>query len=77
MARQPQVPMRGRRFVPVPTGGSGRECGGTGVFLPRVSGNEVMAPTKKKPSKFNAFTSFPVFFLLALFLLYVIFNSCF
>ncbi|XP_010931073.1 uncharacterized protein [Elaeis guineensis] len=51
MARQQQVPIRGRRFVPVRTGGSGRESGGTGVFLPRVSGNEVMPPTKKKSSR--------------------------
>ncbi|XP_008784107.2 uncharacterized protein LOC103703142 [Phoenix dactylifera] len=37
-----------RTVVPVRTGGSGRECGGTGVFLPRVINNEVTAPMKKK-----------------------------
>ncbi|XP_008799705.2 uncharacterized protein LOC103714285 isoform X2 [Phoenix dactylifera] len=51
MARQQQLPIRGRRFVPVRTGGTGRECGGTGVFLPRVSRNEVVAPTKNRPSR--------------------------
>ncbi|EHA8590020.1 hypothetical protein COCNU_scaffold014359G000020 [Cocos nucifera] len=50
MARQQLVPIRGRRFVPVRTGGSVRESGGTGVFLPRVSGNEVIASTKKEPN---------------------------
>ncbi|EHA8588495.1 hypothetical protein COCNU_scaffold005463G000030 [Cocos nucifera] len=52
LARQQQVPVQGP-LVPVRTGASGRECGGTGVFLPRVINNEVTAPTKKKSSRFN------------------------
>lgn len=45
------------RFVPLPSPGSAREGGGTGVFLPRVFKDE----DKKKPCKLQTLTYLVVF----------------